>query len=173
MPEPDCFLWYRMSAAMRNFTSRKIQMAGCRCSKAWFYWLRRRNTFVWGTCALLSALLVFVCTATDKWSSIPRIWGELAEDKGTSFRLQGGYAINHQGSGPGHQGTRGVCLPWLYYPLINRKHLWHQPLKCHHSCCHAELRKPDLEACHLNEVEAVQHVYLTNIPVWFRLLGDI
>jgi len=26
---------------------------------------------------------------------------------------------------------------------------------------------------HLNEVEAVQHVHLTNIPVWFRLLGDI
>jgi len=26
---------------------------------------------------------------------------------------------------------------------------------------------------HLNEVEAVQHVYLTNIPVWFGLLGDI
>jgi len=25
----------------------------------------------------------------------------------------------------------------------------------------------------LNEVEAVQHVYLTNIPVWFGLLGDI
>jgi len=28
-------------------------------------------------------------------------------------------------------------------------------------------------ACHLNEVEAVQHVHLTNIPVWFGLLGDI
>jgi len=40
---------------------------------------------------------------------------------------------------------------------------------------HAELRKPDLEvtACYLNEVEAVQHVHLTNIPVWFRLLGNI
>jgi len=25
----------------------------------------------------------------------------------------------------------------------------------------------------LNEVEAVQHVYLTNIPVWFGLLGDV
>ena len=31
---------------------------------------------------------------------IPRVRGELAEDKGTSFGLQGGYAINHQGSGP-------------------------------------------------------------------------
>ena len=72
-------------------------------------------------------------------------------------------------------GSRGVCLPWLSYPLINRKHLWHQPPKCHHSCCHAELRKSDLEvtARHLNEVEAVQHVYITNIPVWFGLLGDI
>ena len=75
----------------------------------------------------------------------------------------------------GRHGSRGVCLPWLSYQLINRKHLWHQPPKCHHSCCHAELRKSDLEvmARHLNEVEAVQHVYLTNIPVWFGLLGDI
>jgi len=40
---------------------------------------------------------------------------------------------------------------------------------------HAMLRKSDLEvmARHLNKVEAVQHVYLTNIPVWFVLLGDI
>ena len=40
-------------------------------------------------------------------------------------------------------------------------------------CCHAEIRKSDLEvmARHLNEVEAVQHVHLTNIPLWFRLLG--
>ena len=36
-----------------------------------------------------------------------------------------------------HHGSRGVCLPWLSYPLINQKHLWHQPPKCHHSCCHA------------------------------------
>jgi len=103
-----------------------------------------------------------------KWGSIPRVQGELAEDKGTSFGLQRGYAINHQGSGPGRHDSRGVCLPWLSYPVINRKHLWHQPPKCHHSCCHAELRKSDLEvtARHLNEVESVQHVYLTNIPVW-------
>ena len=41
--------------------------------------------------------------------------------------------------------------------------------------CRAELRKSDLEvtARHLNEVEAVQHVYLTNIPVCFGLLCDI
>jgi len=110
-----------------------------------------------------------------KWGSILRVWGELAEDKGPSFGLQGGYAINHQGSGPGRHGSRGVCLPWLSYPLVNQKHLWHQLPKCHHSCCHAELRKSDLEvtARHLNEVEAVQHVYLTNIPVWFGLMGDI
>ena len=38
-------------------------------------------------------------------------------------KVQGGYAINHQGSGPGCHGSRGVCLPWLSYPLINRKHL--------------------------------------------------
>ena len=36
------------------------------------------------------------------------------------------------------------------------------------------LEKSDLEVTgrHLNEVEAVQHVHLTNIPVWFGLLGD-
>ena len=28
-------------------------------------------------------------------------------------------------------------------------------------------------ARHLNEVEAVQHVHLTDIPVWFGLLDDI
>ena len=38
-------------------------------------------------------------------------------------------------------------------------------IKCHHSCCHAELRRSDLEvtARHLNEVEALQHMHLTNI----------
>ena len=28
-------------------------------------------------------------------------------------------------------------------------------------------------SCSCYEVEAVQHKYLTNIPVWFGLLGDI
>ena len=42
-----------------------------------------------------------------------------------------------------------------------------------HSCCHAKLIKSGLEvtARHLNEAEAVQHVYLTNITVWFGLQG--
>jgi len=71
--------------------------------------------------------------------------------------------------------THVQTSPWLSYPLINRKHLWHQLPKFHHSCCHAELRKSDLEvtARHLHKVEAVQHVHLTNIPVWFGLLGDV
>ena len=36
-------------------------------------------------------------------------------------------------------------------------------------------RKSDLEVTtrYINEVEAVQHVHLTNIPVWLGLLGDI
>ena len=35
--------------------------------------------------------------------------------------------------------------------------------------------KSDLEVTvlYLNKVEAVQHVQLTNIPVWFELLGDL
>jgi len=40
---------------------------------------------------------------------------------------------------------------------------------------HAEPRKSDLEVtthC-LSKVEAVQHVHLTSIPLWFGLLGDI
>jgi len=37
------------------------------------------------------------------------------------------------------------------------------------------LKKSDLEVTsrHLNKVEAVQHVPLTNTPVWFGLLGNI
>jgi len=31
----------------------------------------------------------------------------------------------------------------------------------------------EVTARYLNEVEAVQHVHFTNIPVWFGLLGDI
>jgi len=31
----------------------------------------------------------------------------------------------------------------------------------------------EVTARYLNEVVAVQHVHLTNIPVWFGLLGDI
>ena len=39
----------------------------------------------------------------------------------------------------------------------------------------AAMQSLDLEitARHLNEVEAVQHVHLTNIPVWFGLLGNV
>ena len=35
------------------------------------------------------------------------------------------------------------------------------------------LAELEVTARHLNEVEAVQQVYLTNIPVWFGLLGNI
>ena len=77
-------------------------------------------------------IFINLVSAHCKWGSIPRVRGELAEDKGTSFGLQGGYATNHSGSGRGRHGSRGVCLPWLSYPLINQKHLWHQPPKCHH-----------------------------------------
>jgi len=31
----------------------------------------------------------------EQAGSIPSVWGELAEDKGTSFGLQGRYVINH------------------------------------------------------------------------------
>ena len=62
-----------------------------------------------------------------------------------------------------------LCIALLfYYQCIE----WP---KCHHSCCRAEPRKSDLElmARYVNEVEAVQHVHFTSIPVWFGLLGDV
>jgi len=31
----------------------------------------------------------------------------------------------------------------------------------------------EVTARHINKVEAVQHVHLTSIPVWFGLLADI
>jgi len=67
MPEPDYILRYRISAGTRNFTSGKSYVcvlarpaaAGTRGFK-WFYSLSSRNTFVGGTCAPPSALLVSV-----------------------------------------------------------------------------------------------------------------
>jgi len=81
MPEPDCFLRYRIgygtmqpflgcqrAAATRNFTSGKISrigIGGAPLERAvilkWFYSLSRRKTFVGGKCALRSVLLVYNC----------------------------------------------------------------------------------------------------------------
>jgi len=65
MPEPDCFLQYRISATTRNFTSRKSHvhvLAAWFLEQAvgikWFYSLSRQTTVVGGTCTLPSALLV-------------------------------------------------------------------------------------------------------------------
>jgi len=114
-------------------------------------------------------LELLVPTGEDcKWGCISEAWGELAEDEGPCFGLQGGYAISHQGSGPRRNGSWGICLPWLSYPLNNRKHLWHQSPKCHHSCCHAELRKADFEVttrC-LDEVEAMKLYNTRILPIF-------
>ena len=65
MPEPDCFLRCRISAGMRNFTSEKYDVyvlaAAATCGFTMVLFtepVSRRNTFVGGTCAPLSALLV-------------------------------------------------------------------------------------------------------------------
>jgi len=77
MPEPDCFLRYRIGytelcslvrlpascAATRNFTSGKshiIRIGGAPLQQSWFwlYSLTRRKTFVGGKCALPSAILL-------------------------------------------------------------------------------------------------------------------
>ena len=80
MPEPDCFLRYRISHAMRNFTSGKSDVYGLvTAARSGFKMVlrptaaatrgftmvlfteavSRRNTFVGGTCAPPSASLVF------------------------------------------------------------------------------------------------------------------
>jgi len=53
MPEPDCFLRYRISAVTWPYwpLQRRVVLQ-------WFYSLSRRNTFVGGTCAPPSAFLV-------------------------------------------------------------------------------------------------------------------
>jgi len=81
MPEPDCFLRYRISAATRNFTSGKSHV---HVLAAWFlewtvvlkslYSLSCRITFVGGTCALPSALLVI------SWSLIEPVLGDATEN---------------------------------------------------------------------------------------------
>jgi len=63
MPEPDCFLHYRINADTRNFTSGKshvyVLAAAATRGLQWFCSLSRQNTFVEGTCAPPSALLVW------------------------------------------------------------------------------------------------------------------
>ena len=63
MPEPDCFLRYRISAGTRNFMSGKSDVLTAAATRGFTVVLftepvSRRNTFVGGTCAPRSALLV-------------------------------------------------------------------------------------------------------------------
>jgi len=63
MPEPDCFIRYRISHATRNFTSGKSDVyvlisAARRGFKMVLFTASRRNNFVGGAYALPSALLV-------------------------------------------------------------------------------------------------------------------
>ena len=55
--------------------------------------------------AELLELLVPILETTASEAASLGFRDELAEDKGTSFGLQGGYAINHQGSGSGRHGS--------------------------------------------------------------------
>jgi len=84
MPEPDCFLRYRLSGATRNFTSGKsdVYVLAAAARRGFNMVLftepvSRRNTFVGGTYAPPSALLVTIallvnscqrgCDARTKW----------------------------------------------------------------------------------------------------------
>jgi len=65
MPEPDCFLQYRINASTRNLTSGKshVYVLAAAATRGFTMVLftepvSRRNTFVGGTCAPPSALLV-------------------------------------------------------------------------------------------------------------------
>jgi len=69
MPQPDCFLRYHFSAATRNFASGKsdvyVGLLVAAAKSAFNMVLltepvSRRNTFVGGTCAPPSALLVII-----------------------------------------------------------------------------------------------------------------
>jgi len=66
MPEPDCFFRYRLRAATRNFTSEKsdVYVLAAAARRGFNMVLltepvSRRNTFVGGTCAPLSAVLAY------------------------------------------------------------------------------------------------------------------
>ena len=68
MPEPDCFLWYRMRCNTEFYYVGKISRTGIgrpsRCMVLkWYYSPRAVGNFVGGICAPPSALLVYVC----KW----------------------------------------------------------------------------------------------------------
>ena len=66
MPEPDCFLRYHISAGMQNFTSGKSDVYVLAAAAMHGFTMvlfteavSHQNTFVGGTCAPPSALLVF------------------------------------------------------------------------------------------------------------------
>jgi len=63
MPEPDCFLRYRVSAGTQILL-RENPIGGAPLERAmvskWFYSPWRRKTFVEGTCALPSTHLVTI-----------------------------------------------------------------------------------------------------------------
>jgi len=73
MLEPDCFLRHRISAATRNFTSGKsdVYVLAAAARRGFNIGLftepvRRRYTFVEGTCAPPSALLVYYSVSLNK-----------------------------------------------------------------------------------------------------------
>ena len=73
MPEPDCFLRYRISAATRNVTSGKSHvhvLAAWFLERAvvlkWFYSLSCRITFVGGACALPIVRLISLASSCSK-----------------------------------------------------------------------------------------------------------
>jgi len=103
MPEPDCFLRYRISAATRNFTSGKSHvhvLAAWFLERAvvlkWFYSLSRRTNFVGGTRTLPSALLVSSSSSSSSssgtdWCQFSNfLWGL---SPGEYFQ-EGGYLID-------------------------------------------------------------------------------
>ena len=101
MPEPDCFLHYCITAATQIFTSGKFDVYVLAAAATHGFTMvlftepvSRRNTFIGGTCAPPSALLVFILPVTHSKVStavlsafsardmydVNRVWSTLVVD---------------------------------------------------------------------------------------------
>ena len=95
MPEPDCFLRYRISAATRNYiTSGKSHVyvlaavaAARRGFKMVLFTASRVNTFVGGTCALYQVLLRFLLIFSGEDHHVQYIYASAMQCSGRNFGI--------------------------------------------------------------------------------------
>ena len=120
MLEPDCFLRYRICAVTRNFTSGKSDVYVLAAAvkrgftKVLFTEpLSRRNTFVGGTCAPPSALLV-----SNTLNKYERLISQIIDDRHQGLlmrcgglRYSSGAKLDFCGWGSRFQKARGTEVP--------------------------------------------------------------